>query len=97
MKKPTKTRQTPPMAMQNPVARHAHRFNKAQAFRDKTKYSRKAKHKSAEPFPMTTLERHWKRLRHVGHRLLSPPAALLSGGKTARLHGLPAALPPIAQ
>lgn len=29
----------------NPVARHAHRFNRSGAFRDRTKYTRRAKHK----------------------------------------------------
>ncbi len=35
---------------QNPVAKFAHQFNKAQVFADKRHYKRNAKHKSAEPF-----------------------------------------------
>jgi hypothetical protein len=35
----------------NPVARHAHRFNKTQAFDDKSRYRRKAKHPKQEAFP----------------------------------------------
>jgi hypothetical protein len=37
---------------QNPVAKYAHLFNKAQTFCDKSKYSRKAKHKRQEVSPM---------------------------------------------
>jgi hypothetical protein len=33
---------------QNPVAKFAHQFNKAQVFRDKTEYRRKAKHAKQE-------------------------------------------------
>ncbi|HLF95905.1 MAG TPA: hypothetical protein VI457_02070 [Methylococcaceae bacterium] len=36
----------------NPVAKFAVRFNKAVVFQDKTRYSRKRKHKSREPFPI---------------------------------------------
>lgn len=32
----------------NPVAKHAHQFNKAYKFSDKTKYNRKAKHREPE-------------------------------------------------
>ena len=38
--------------IKNPVAKFAHKFNKAQVFKDKTKYQRNAKHKGKEPFPM---------------------------------------------
>jgi hypothetical protein len=34
----------------NPVAKHAFKFNKAQIFRDKRQYTRKAKHNGSEPF-----------------------------------------------
>jgi hypothetical protein len=34
----------------NPVARHGRRFNRAAVHRDRTRYTRKAKHKSREPF-----------------------------------------------
>ena len=37
---------------QNPVAKYAHLFNKAQTFCDKSKYSRKAKHTRQEASPM---------------------------------------------
>jgi len=37
---------------QNPVAKYAHLFNKAQTFCDKSKYSRKAKHSRQEANPM---------------------------------------------
>lgn len=37
---------------QNPVAKYAHLFNKAQTFCDKSKYSRKAKHPRQEASPM---------------------------------------------
>jgi hypothetical protein len=35
----------------NPVAKHAHRFNKAKVFDDKSRYCRKAKHPKQEVFP----------------------------------------------
>jgi hypothetical protein len=35
----------------NPVAKHAHRFNKAKVFDDKSRYRRKAKHSIQEAFP----------------------------------------------
>jgi hypothetical protein len=38
--------------IQNLVAKHAHMFNKAQAFYDKSKYSRKVKHPRQEASPM---------------------------------------------
>jgi stalled ribosome alternative rescue factor ArfA len=38
--------------IKNPVAKFAHQFNRSQAFKDKTKYQRNAKHKGKEPFPM---------------------------------------------
>jgi len=37
---------------QNPVAKYAHLFNRAQTFCDKSKYSRKAKHPRQEASPM---------------------------------------------
>lgn len=39
--------------LQNPVAKYARQFNKAQVFKDKTKYQRKAKHQGMEPFIMS--------------------------------------------
>lgn len=46
----------------NPVAKFAARFNKAVVFQDKTRYSRKRKHKSREPFPMSRPAVHGERL-----------------------------------
>jgi hypothetical protein len=40
------------ISIQNPVAKHAHQFNKAQIFYDKTNYSRKEKHTKQEVFPV---------------------------------------------
>lgn len=40
----------------NPVAKYAHHFNKAQVFKDKSKYQRRNKHKGKEPFPMMMSE-----------------------------------------
>jgi hypothetical protein len=40
--------------IQNLVAKHAHMFNKAQTFRDKSKYSRKVKHTRQEASPMVS-------------------------------------------
>lgn len=39
---------------QNPVAKYAHLFNKAQTFCDKSKYSRKAKHPRQDANPMVS-------------------------------------------
>ncbi|MCX7087517.1 MAG: hypothetical protein NTV00_05600 [Methylococcales bacterium] len=36
--------------LSNPVAKHAHKFNKAHIFRDKSQYTRKAKHSRSEAF-----------------------------------------------
>jgi hypothetical protein len=38
------------ISMQNPVAKFAHRFNKAQIFCDNSKYRRKSKHSKQESF-----------------------------------------------
>jgi len=38
--------------VKNPVAKYAYQFNKAQVFKDKSKYQRHNKHKGKEPFPM---------------------------------------------
>ncbi|WP_024299192.1 DUF7230 family protein [Methylomicrobium lacus] len=40
----------------NPVAKHAHQFNKAKVFDDKSQYRRKAKHPKQEASP-SVLER----------------------------------------
>ncbi|CAA9892410.1 hypothetical protein METHB2_70017 [Candidatus Methylobacter favarea] len=44
------------ISIQNPVAKYAHQFNKAQIFFDKTKYRRKEKHAKQEVFPIHTIE-----------------------------------------
>jgi len=36
------------VSRQNLVAKHASKFNKAQTFKDKTKYTRKLKHKNSK-------------------------------------------------
>ena len=40
-------------ATRNPVAKYAGRFQRAAAFRDRTKYRRHSKHKGREPFPLS--------------------------------------------
>ena len=37
----------------NPVARHANKFNRSTAFKDRTRYRRNEKHKGTEPFAKT--------------------------------------------
>lgn len=49
MKKRRKSSPNSALISNNPVAKYAHQFNKAQAFKDKRKYQRKAKHKGLEP------------------------------------------------
>ncbi|MEE9425642.1 MAG: hypothetical protein V3V18_11810 [Methylococcales bacterium] len=41
------------LSFQNPVAKHAHNFNRSVVFADKTRYTRKTKHKGLDPAPMT--------------------------------------------
>ena len=41
------------LSPQNPVAKHAHNFNRSVVFADKTRYTRKSKHKGLDPVPMT--------------------------------------------
>jgi hypothetical protein len=55
MKKRKNQRELETVPLQNPVAKFAHQFNKAQTFRDKSKYSRKAKHARQEVFPIPRL------------------------------------------
>ena len=52
MKKRKKTKGLEEIPNRNPVAKFAHNFNKAQTFKDKSKYCRKAKYKNMEPLPM---------------------------------------------
>ncbi len=55
MKKMKKSKGLAENLVKNPVAKFAYQFNKAQAYKDKTKYQRSAKHKGKEPFPMMLL------------------------------------------
>lgn len=52
MKKRKNPQGTDGAPTQNPVAKYAHLFNKAQTFCDKSKYSRKAKHTRQEASPI---------------------------------------------
>jgi hypothetical protein len=52
MKKTKKLPLLEEITVQNPVAKFAHQFNKTLIFKVKTKYSRKAKHKTEEAFPI---------------------------------------------
>ncbi len=52
MKKTRKSRKLETKRLKNPVAKFAHQFNKAQVFKDRTKYQRQTKHKGKEPFLM---------------------------------------------
>ncbi len=53
MKKRKKTAKNSATTTKNLVAKHAHYFNKALIFKDKSKYQRKTKHKNFDPFLMT--------------------------------------------
>jgi hypothetical protein len=53
MKKRKNTNKIEDVPNQNPVAKFAHRFNKAQVFGDKTEYRRKTKHGKQEVSPST--------------------------------------------
>lgn len=48
MKKRKNQRQLDDLPLQNPVAKFAHQFNKAQVFCDKTQYRRNNKHRKQE-------------------------------------------------
>ncbi len=50
MRKQNKPKDLDGLPSKNPVAKFAHRFNKAQVFNDKRKYQRKGKHSGLEPF-----------------------------------------------
>jgi len=52
MKKSKKCYKNKTVEVKNLVAKHAHYFNKALIFQDKSKYQRKAKHKSLDSFFM---------------------------------------------
>ncbi len=53
MKKHHKIKLPTETEIKNPVAKYAGHFNKAQVFKDKTRYQRGAKHKGREPFSMS--------------------------------------------
>ncbi len=52
MKKRKKSKDLLKAGVVNPVAKYAHRFNRAHVFKDKSKYQRHGKHKGQEPLPM---------------------------------------------
>ena len=52
MKKRKKIKESGAKQIKNPVAKFAFQFNKAQVFKDKTKYQRNAKHKGQKSFPI---------------------------------------------
>lgn len=52
MKKRKNPQGTDYVPLQNPVAKYTQLFNKAQTFCDKSKYSRKAKHRRQEASPI---------------------------------------------
>ncbi len=56
MRKQHKAKGPIDVPINNPVAKFAHRFNKAQVFTDKRQYQRKAKHKGLEPFSIVSGE-----------------------------------------
>lgn len=56
MKKHKKVNKMADLSSRNWVAKHARQFNKAQVFSDKTKYTRKVKHKNREPLPILFLD-----------------------------------------
>ena len=56
MRKQNKAKGLCDKPLKNPVAKFAHQFNKAQVFKDKRHYQRKAKHSGMEPFSIVSLE-----------------------------------------
>jgi len=56
MKKNKKRDKNKIIETKNLVAKHAHYFNKALIFQDKSKYQRKAKHKSLDSFFMQLID-----------------------------------------
>lgn len=55
MKKRRNLKEIDNIPLQNPVAKYARQFNKAQAFADKSKYRRRAKHAKQEIFPIALM------------------------------------------
>lgn len=56
MRKQNKAKGLCDKPIKNPVAKFAYQFNKAQIFKDKSRYQRKAKHSGQEPFSIISLE-----------------------------------------
>ncbi|MDD5578488.1 MAG: hypothetical protein PHY16_04315 [Methylobacter sp.] len=56
MKKRKNLKEIEIISIQNPVAKYAHRFNKAKIFSDKSKYRRKGKHMKQEVLPIFPLD-----------------------------------------
>ncbi|OQW72696.1 MAG: hypothetical protein BVN35_13620 [Proteobacteria bacterium ST_bin11] len=72
MRKQNPTKGLADKPIKNPVAKFAHQFNKAQAFADKTKYRRKAKHQGLEPFSIVA-----KPAIQKGSRQLAQASAIM--------------------
>ena len=53
MKKRSNPNKIDCIPIQNPVAKFAHQFSKAQVYADKNQYHRKAKHRQQEASPIT--------------------------------------------
>jgi hypothetical protein len=64
-----KSKSPPTGRLRSPVARHAHKVNRAIVFHDRTRYKRKAKHKNLEPFPMAVIS-----VVRVSGRASEPPS-----------------------
>ncbi len=71
MKKNKKSKPLAKNQLKNPVAKFAFQFNKAQVYRDKSKYQRNVKHKGKEPFPMQLFARIGKGFFFHSHVYLS--------------------------
>jgi hypothetical protein len=76
MRKQNKAKGLPDLPMKNPVAKFAHHFNKAQVFKDKSKYQRKGKHVGLEPFSIASHKAIQKGSRQL--LLALPPASMPS-------------------
>ena len=74
MKKRKKQQKNNVPETKNLVAKHAHYFNKAIIFKDKSKYQRKTKHKSLDPFFMQCMHsiKNGSRFLKHPHIFLTP-------------------------
>ena len=70
MKKRKKTKGLAEIPDRNPVAKFAHNFNKAQTFKDRSKYYRNAKHKNREPLPILLMNNIGNGFRLILNRKL---------------------------